>query len=202
MNFTAFDFETANASRSSACSIGLAIVRDSKIVETRHILIQPPSLHFDPFNIAIHGIRPSDVKNEPRFNTIWATIREYFENTLVIAHNASFDLSVLRATLDTYNIAYPQTAYTCTVQLSRKLWPAMPDHKLNSMAARLGFSFRHHNAEDDARICAEIALRACREAAVDNLDALATLFHMTHGQLLHNTYKPIKTIRKKTTKIH
>ena len=50
-DFVAIDFETANRNNSSACSIGIAAVKDMNIVETKYFLIQPPTLDFDKKNL-------------------------------------------------------------------------------------------------------------------------------------------------------
>lgn len=117
MNFTAIDFETANGKRNSACALGLVRVENGKIVFSKEWLISPPEMYFHPINVSIHGITEDDVKNEPNFNYIWKKIEAYIENQMVIAHNASFDLSVLRACLDTYGIRNPNAEYLCTCKL-------------------------------------------------------------------------------------
>ena len=45
-----------------------------------------------------------DVKEAKEFNELWPELKPYFTNTFIVAHNASFDISVLRATLDAYHI--------------------------------------------------------------------------------------------------
>ncbi len=120
MNFVAIDFETANEKRNSPCSIGIVVVKDGKIVEKVHYLIKPKEMRFMPINIGIHGIRPHMVKDELEFDKIWEKIKGYFNNNLVIAHNASFDMSVLRSTLKLYNIKMPSFEYICTMKLSKK----------------------------------------------------------------------------------
>lgn len=73
-NFTALDFETANASRSSVCSIGLAKVKNGEIIDTYYSLVNPGE-RFDSRNIAVHGIRPEDVRNAPSFADIFRSAR-------------------------------------------------------------------------------------------------------------------------------
>ena len=51
MEFTAIDFETANASRDSACAIGLVTVKDGVIVDEYYHLIRPKIMYFNPDNI-------------------------------------------------------------------------------------------------------------------------------------------------------
>jgi DNA polymerase-3 subunit epsilon len=45
------------------------------------------------------------------------------------------------------------------VVLARAAWPQLCDHKLPTVASHCGISFRHHDAAEDARACAEILLR-------------------------------------------
>ncbi len=65
MRFAAIDFETASGAPASACSLGVAIVEGDAIVEQREWLIRPPSLHFSPINIQVHGITPERVAPSP-----------------------------------------------------------------------------------------------------------------------------------------
>lgn len=82
MDYIAIDFETANEKRSSPCSIGIVVVKNSEVVEKIHYLIKPKEMRFMPINIGIHGIRPGMVENEPEFNEIWKRIKGYFDNGL------------------------------------------------------------------------------------------------------------------------
>ena len=91
----AIDFETANSSRASPCSIGMAWIDDVKILRTAHRLICPRDLDFSGFNISIHGIHPEDVEDEPQFPDIWRELLRHITGTTILAHNASFDMSVL-----------------------------------------------------------------------------------------------------------
>lgn len=79
MNFVAIDFETANEKRNSPCSLGLAVIKDNKVVKEKYWLIRPYEFRFQPMNIMIHGIRPSDVESEPEFDALWPEISQYLE---------------------------------------------------------------------------------------------------------------------------
>ncbi len=107
MDFITIDFETATADRDSPCEIGLTFVKDNQIVDTKSWLIKPMYDQFDYFNILIHGIRPEHVANEPEFNILWQEIKPLIENQFLIAHTAGFDISVLRKTLQAYQIPFP-----------------------------------------------------------------------------------------------
>jgi DNA polymerase-3 subunit epsilon len=185
----AIDFETANASRSSPCAIGLAWVGLNGVSHVSHRLIRPKSLKFDGINISIHGIRPEDVKDEPEFPEVWAELAPHLTGTMVLAHNASFDMSVLRATLDLYGLMWPELSYLCTVKVARECWPELVDHKLPTVAAHLGIDLDHHVASSDAEACAQVALRAA--ARVNNdINGVADAFGMTVGMIRPSWYQP------------
>jgi DNA polymerase III subunit epsilon len=189
MNFVAIDFETANAKRSSACALGLVVVTDGVIVEKLSWLIRPPELYFNPYNTYIHGITEKDVINEPEFDQLWVTLREYLEGKTIVAHNASFDLSVLRSILDTYNIPYPELRYFCTVTIAKNVWPDLLNHRLNSVAQHLGLKFKHHDALEDAFVAAEIVRKACQELNVHSLEELSKKLQIAKGCLFPGGYR-------------
>ena len=168
MNFVAIDFETANASRSSVCSMAAVTVENGQIVRSAYSLIRPPVLRFDYRNIQVHGIHPEDVMNKPTFDQLWERIRPHLENKIVIAHNATFDISVLRGILREYSLPMPVFKHSCTVQIAKKAWPGGDNYKLNTLAQRFQIDFDHHNALHDARTCAKIALLAGQELKADN----------------------------------
>ncbi|MBE6055374.1 exonuclease domain-containing protein, partial [Clostridium sp.] len=158
MNFVAIDFETANEKRNSPCSIGIVVVKDGEIIEKVHYLIKPKEMRFMPINIGIHGIRPHMVQDELEFDKIWEKIKGYFNNNLVIAHNASFDMSVLRSTLELYNIKMPSFEYICTMKLSKNFYSNIDNARLNTVNNFLGYKFQHHDALADAMACSNILL--------------------------------------------
>ena len=173
LNFAAIDFETANKFKNSACSLAIVTVEDGQIVKKAYSLIKPTFMSFDPECIEIHGIQMEDVLNEPTFDTLWDRIYEnHLKGKIVIAHNAKFDIGVLRATLDHYKIPWPELDYACTVKLSRKVWPDLVNHRLNTMGSYLGVEFKHHYALDDAETCTKIAIEAAKLKGATSLEDL------------------------------
>lgn len=160
-SFLAIDFETANYYRNSACAVGLVKVKNNKIIKKKDFLIRPPQKEFH-FTY-IHGITWNDVKNEARFNELWPKIKPFFSGIdFVVAHNASFDKSVLRKCCEHYNIEFPQTQFLCTVQLSRKLWNIYPTN-LPSVCSHFNIPLNHHDALSDTEACAQIMLNAVKD---------------------------------------
>lgn len=176
MNFVSMDFETANGKRSSACSLALVLVRDSKIVDSFYTLINPQE-YFSPRNIQIHHIHPEDVTDAPTFDQVWSHISPLFDNShLVAAHNASFDNSVLKNTLSNYNIMVPKYLTIDTLRTSRKFYPQFPNHKLNTVSEGLNIDLRnHHNALADSVACAEILLKTEQQFGTEQLKKMVKL---------------------------
>jgi DNA polymerase-3 subunit epsilon len=102
---------------------------------------------------------------------------------MLVAHNASFDMGVLRRTLEYYELTSPDLTYVCTMLASRRLWPGLANHKLDTVADHVGVSFRHHHAAEDAEACGRILLTQMQAAGVDDPISLASALGMRVGCL-------------------
>lgn len=172
MKFVAIDFETANRYPNSACSVGLVKVENGQIIDEYYTLIQPPRMQFDPMNIKIHGIRPQDVRCADKFDSLWKSeIRSFLKGYPLVAHNASFDMGVLRALISTYDLETDSMRYACTVTGSRKTY-GLENHRLSTVSDFLGIALNHHQALDDARACAKIMIDIFEKHACENFDDL------------------------------
>jgi DNA polymerase-3 subunit epsilon len=110
----------------------------------------------------VHGITAADVRDAPVFPDVFEEFRSELKGALLLAHNAGFDAGVMRGCMRSYRMRAPRLSYFCTLALSRAVWPELRSKSLDSVARHLGLRFRHHNAAEDARVCAEIALAAAR----------------------------------------
>lgn len=175
IDFTAIDFETANGHPSSACSVGLARVRDGIVVDRTSWLIRPPASHpeFLPFNVKIHHITAAMVADAPVWADQLADLRDFIGDDVAVAHNASFDMGVIRAACAESVTPTPKFKYLCSVQVSRKTYD-IPSHRLPLAAAAAGYGdFSHHEALADAEACAAIVIDAARRHEVTDVPALA-----------------------------
>lgn len=200
MDFVAIDFETATSDYSSICSMGICVVENSRIVKVKEFLVRPTPLEFNDYNIKIHGITPSMVENEPTFAELWDEIKPYIENKLIVAHNASFDIGALCATLTQYGIKFPTLDYICTVKLSQDAYPDFPSHKLNNLCSSLGITFSHHHAADDAYACACVLLCIMRDYKLGGLKELCDKFSLNVGKIYPDCRIPCT--KKKKKKLH
>ncbi|BBM87214.1 3'-5' exonuclease [Candidatus Uabimicrobium amorphum] len=163
-DFVAIDFETANNDKSSICSCGIVVVKDGEIQQKKHFLIRPKVLKFNKRNTEIHGLSIKDVEDKPTFDKLWPEIKEFIDQELVVAHNASFDLTALKAVLDSYHLDYPNIDYLCTVHLAKKTVKEVPNHKLNTLAKHFDIPLNHHDALSDAAACAHLVNKICGES--------------------------------------
>ncbi|KUO19678.1 hypothetical protein AQJ91_17785 [Streptomyces dysideae] len=170
----AIDFETANEHRGSPCAVGMTKVVDGRIVGTWGTLVKPPAGlgDFNPFNVAIHGITPVDVANAPAWEAALADIMTFTEGLPLVAHNAGFDMSVIRAACDAESMAWPELRYTCSQVVARRTWKLL-SYSLPYCADAAGVAFTdHHDAGADATAAAEVMLAAMRSAETTSLDSL------------------------------
>lgn len=184
MDFIALDFETATNDADSPCEMGLAIVRGGVVREVRNWLIKPRQWpFFSPFTMAVHGIRPQDVAQSPAFAEIWEEAMPLMQGNLIVAHNAAFDMNVLRSTLVSHRLPVPTFSYFCSVSLCRRVWPGHRSYGLGPMCAVQGIGFKHHRAGNDAGAAAQLVLNAGRASGVSTTQELLAKSRLKCGCL-------------------
>ena len=158
MRFVVFDVETPNHLNSRMSAIGISIVEDGRIVDELYSLVDPEQ-PFDWFNTRLTGISEETVAGAPNFPALWEKIEPVMASGILVAHNAGFDIGVLRRCLQDYEIDWkPTVRGLCTVVMGRSLLPGI-SHKLNDMCDYYGICLNHHRADSDSHACAEILLR-------------------------------------------
>jgi DNA polymerase-3 subunit epsilon len=173
MNFVTIDFETAKYSRESACAVGLVKYQDGKATDSYYSLIRPPVLYIRPDFTAIHGLTVEDVKNAPTFADIWEShIKPFIGGFPLAAHNTPFDMGVLRAVLEWYELSIPRLKYFCTLALARRTWPELESHALTALAENFDIVYNAHNALDDAMTCGKLVLMAAEKFGSIHLEDL------------------------------
>ena len=122
-------------------------------------LLVNPGKPIPPATTAIHGIRDKDVEGGPSFAALAPALAELARGAVIIAHNAPFDLSFLRAELSRAGLPPAANEVLDTRIVAKAAFPGLPSYRLVDLAARLGIGHaRAHRALDDARACAELFL--------------------------------------------
>lgn len=177
LDFTAIDFETANNSAASACSVGLVKVRDGRVVDTASWLIKPPLGHdeFLEWNVRIHGIMAVDVADAMLWSEQLPDLQSFAENDHLVAHNAGFDMGVIAAACTASYVPTPSYDYLCSLQVARKTYH-LDSYRLPSAAMAAGFEdFAHHDALADAQACAAIIVHAAGRHGASSIGELSEL---------------------------
>ncbi|CAG9620352.1 3'-5' exonuclease [Sutcliffiella rhizosphaerae] len=200
-NFVAFDFETANADRTSVCSIGMVFVENNRVKETVYELINPEG-YFDPRNTMIHGITEEDVVNAPTFDVFYEGIKNKLENKLLVAHFLPFDGYVLRDSLERYRVTPVPKQLMCSYQLAKKLLPDLSSHTLKSMCRhfRIGLD-QHHHALADARACAELVVHLTELGNIEDEETLIDKTGIRVGELTPTSFRTSKVGKKSGKKV-
>jgi DNA polymerase-3 subunit epsilon len=187
IDFVAIDFETANSFRGSPCSLAAVVVRDGTVVAEYDRLMRPPEAFgpddFDEMNTSIHGITWEMVEHEPEFIDTWNELKIPELGIPLVAHYAAFDLGVIRDALTASDCSWPELRYTCSVVLARRVL-SLPSYTLPYVTNAMGITLLdHHKALADARACAEILLRFCRDSEASSLDDLLEKHQVKWGQI-------------------
>jgi DNA polymerase III subunit epsilon len=174
MDFTAIDFETANSSSASACSVGMVKVRDGRMVDSAYWLIKPP-LGYDEFwewNTRIHGLVAADVVDALLWTEQLPDLVAFAEGDILVAHNAGFDMGVISKACEATFVDTPTFEYACSLQVARKTY-SLDSYRLPVAAMAAGFEdFEHHNALADAQACAAIMIHAAKRHDVETVGQL------------------------------
>ena len=162
--YVVFDVETPNRYNNRMSAIGISVVEDGVITKEWFSLVNP-EVSFDAFNVRLTGINEDMVADAPTFPEVWEEIEPLFSNGIICAHNATFDLGVLKQCLKYYEIEWkPSVKYACTVQIGRRVLPGMK-HNLNVLCDYYGIELDHHKADSDSHAAAEILLRYLEDGA-------------------------------------
>ncbi len=170
MTYVALDFETANEYPGGACSVALArFDEEGTLLESYYSLIRPKNPYFDPSMSAVHQLDSQQCLAAGQFDTIWADLVRFIGRDIVVAHNAAFDMAVLKAALEVYDLQCDSLSYLCTLTIARKVWPQLHSYKLSYIVNELELEYRAHHALDDAIMCGTIFAKLCRGHLNDTL---------------------------------
>ena len=160
-DFVAIDVEYATKEQ-SICQFGLAVVHDARIIETQRWNIQPKNNVYEEQTTSVHGMNAETTAKCPTLPEVWEEIKAYLEGMELWAHNAdAVEKHVIEKNLVEYEIPHdPYQIYD-----SMRLY-IRPDTErwnkgigLENCLYALGLSCEnHHDAAEDAAMCAQIII--------------------------------------------
>jgi DNA polymerase-3 subunit epsilon len=124
----------------------------------------------DPGPVWIHGLTSEALEGAPLFGDIAGELSARLDGRVLVAHNATFDWSMIAREYARARGAAPTRQRLCTIALAKELRLPLPNHKLESLAAHYGVvQQRAHHALDDARVLAEAFRPSLHTAARDGV---------------------------------
>ena len=197
IDFIALDLETATWKKSSICEIGIAIVKDSKVVETKSWLVKPYRNWYDSFNISIHGITPDMTKDSPSFKEVWREVQPYLEDQVVVAHNTAFDMYALKYAFEENGMPYPNFKHFCSYRVARYCFKDTYSYSLPIVCEAMGIPFySHHRAGADAEACANVFLKSLELSGVTDLDELQSKYEFKCGRFADDIFEGQRSVKK------
>jgi len=161
--FTVFDTETTGLEPSAGdeiIQIGATRIVAGKLrrQECFEQLVDPQR-PLSAAGIAIHGIEPAMLKGQPTIATVLPAFHAFVADSVLVAHNAAFDMRFLQLKEDSTGVRFEQPVLD-TLLLSAVLQPQQASHRLEAIAERLGVPvLGRHTALGDALVTAEVFVK-------------------------------------------
>lgn len=167
MDFVAIDVETANADMASICQIGIACFQGGVLTEEWQTLVNPED-YFSDINIGIHGIDESDVMNSPTFVEIFEQLKNYLSGRICVCHT-HFDRISLDRAFSKHALPRIDINWVDSARVARRSWTQFSNkgYGLANVAAHIGYSFKHHDALEDAKAAGHILLAAVKATGIE-----------------------------------
>lgn len=172
------DFETTGMSPDMgdrATEVAVVIVADGVIVD-RYQNLMNTGAYIPAFIEELTGISNAMLRKAPPAAQVMDELASFVGTIPLVAHNASFDSKFLDA--EWSRIGHlRQQAFACSMLLSRRIYPAAPNHKLGTLVSHLGLpsAIRHHRALADAEMTAHLWVRMMSD--LKNQHGLSTVPH-------------------------
>ncbi len=160
MEFCVFDLETTggNHKYDKIIEIGLIKIKNLQIIEKKHYLINP-EIKIPEFIQKLTSIGQADVAVCPTIDEVIEDVLDFMGNSVLVAHNTSFDIPFFNSVLKRLNIAERKNKSICTNLMTKYLIPNLLNSNLNYMSKI--FNIKHakaHRALDDALATAELLI--------------------------------------------
>ena len=159
-DFVVFDIETTGLSPKNDMITEIGAVKISKgVIVDRYSQLINPGVKIPKKIIELTGITDDMVKNKPSIEEVLPKFIEFFGDSILVAHNASFDMGFIIEKFSKVGIEINNTVLD-TLELSRELFPNLKSHRLNKVAKHLNVKLEnHHRAVDDSEATANILLK-------------------------------------------
>jgi DNA polymerase-3 subunit epsilon len=176
LTYTVFDTETTGLEPSNGdeiIQIGAVRLVNGKLRRSESFeQLVDPRRDIPPQSIPIHGIQPSMVAGQPTIDAVLPAFHAYVHDTVLVAHNAAFDMRFLQTKEQALGLHFDQPVLD-TLLLSAVVHPNQESHKLEAIAERFDISvIGRHTALGDAIVTAEVFLKLIPLLAEKGIETL------------------------------
>ena len=181
MVFTAFDFETTGLSplNDKIIEIGAVKFSNGEILEKFEHLINPEMV-IPKRATMVNGISTSDIKDKPVITKILPKFIKFIGSSILIAHNAGFDLSFLDAAISEAGLEPVRNLVLDTCNIARKVYKGRKSHSLQDLAIDLKIEVESaHRALDDSRVCMHLFLKSISRLSEKQIPDIGTLLNLS-----------------------
>ena len=201
--YVVFDIETTGLSKEKEMitEIGAVKVADGKIIERFSTFVNPQR----PISAEITkltGITDDMVKDAPTIENVLPEFLKFCEDTVLVAHNASFDTGFIRIAAERAGLGELHHTVVDTLELARALLPELNKHKLDIVCEYLGVTLNgHHRAVNDAEATAEVFIKfldMLAEKKIFTLDEINVLASRTVNYKKLRAYHAIILVKNYT----
>ena len=201
--YVVFDIETTGLSKEKEMitEIGAVKVADGKIIDRFSIFVNPQR----PISAEITkltGITDDMVKDAPTIENVLPEFLKFCEDTVLVAHNASFDTGFIRIAAERAGLGELHHTIVDTLELARALLPELNKHKLDIVCEHLGVTLNgHHRAVNDAEATAEVFIKfldMLAEKKIFTLDEINVLASRTVNYKKLRAYHAIILVKNYT----
>lgn len=201
--YVVFDIETTGLSKEKEMitEIGAVKVADGKIIDRFSTFVNPQR----PISAEITkltGITDDMVKDAPTIENVLPEFLKFCEDTVLVAHNASFDTGFIRIAVERAGLGELHHTIVDTLELARALLPELNKHKLDIVCEHLGVTLNgHHRAVNDAEATAEVFIKfldMLAEKKIFTLDEINVLASRTVNYKKLRAYHAIILVKNYT----
>lgn len=183
MDFIAINVKKANhEDRSSVSEIGIAIVKDSEIKDSKNWLVRPKDNYYDEVSLYYSNVKPEMTEDAPSFKEVWKEVQPYLEGNIVIARYAPNDIYVIKDALLEAELGMPNFSFYSLHSAIKYSLPDLPSSGLYDACKDLNISDEEpKRAKEDAILCAKVLLELAKKKNINDVKELYDGYRIVAG---------------------
>ena len=191
-SFLIVDLETTglNPENSEIIEIAALRVEGGIVVDKFHTLVKPSIGFIPPHITKLTGITNALVVDKPTIEEVFPHFLKFSENSIIVAHNAQFDMSFLNSVSYQITGKSIQNPVLCTQNLAKRLFPDLPSKSLVNLAYHFNIPYnKKHRALEDALVTFELFKKIVDYLYRFNINKVMDLVRLSNGKDLNQTSK-------------